>query len=479
MLQAEGVDVSIASPLDISDSGISDGSGPSEFDGVISLAGLATLDTIDDAVAVNRMAFRAARAVGQSSADRGFFVSVSDLGGSFGIDNPAGDTAAWSGGLTGLTRTAALEWPDRTVRAIDIERGGRDPETIARSIADELIYGGDQPEIGLDATGRRIRLTSAAAPLTVSQDTLALGPDDVVVVSGGARGVTATTMIELARCSGARFALLGRSTLTEEPECCSAAETDAALKKALLGAAKEAGETISPRELAQRAGQVLAGREVRATLRAIEDAGATAVYIAVDITDRSSISAAFGTIRSKMGPITGVVHGAGVLADKLIAELTDDAFDRVFETKVTGLRVLLDETAGDDLKVLCLFSSVAARSGNRGQASYAMANEVLNKAASSEQARRNRLGQSCVVKSLAWGPWDGGMVTPALKEHFLAMGAPLIGLEEGARALVAELSDGASSTDHTSSVGIGSVEVVLGGGVLGDAASGEGAEAHR
>ena len=45
-----------------------------------------------------------------------------------------------------------------------------------------------------------------------------------------------------------------------------------------------ASEAASPRELAQRAGQVLAGREVRATLRAIEDAGATAVYIAVDIT---------------------------------------------------------------------------------------------------------------------------------------------------------------------------------------------------
>ena len=78
-----------------------------------------------------------------------------------------------------------------------------------------------------------------------------------------------------------------------------------------------------------------------------------------------------------------------------------------------------------------IFSSIAAIYGNRGQAAYAMANEVLNRVAQAEAQRR---GASCIVRSIAWGPWKGGMVTPALEKHFAKMNVPLIGLEEGARA---------------------------------------------
>ena len=120
---------------------------------------------------------------------------------------------------------------------------------------------------------------------------------------------------------------------------------------------------------------------------------------------------------------------------------------------MVGLRNLLSATGDDDLKVLCLFSSVAAHTGNVGQVDYAMANDVLNNVAISERARR---GDRCVVKSIGWGPWAGGMVTPALKRHFESMGVELIGLDVGARMLVDELA----------SAQVDQVEVLLGGGVL-------------
>jgi hypothetical protein len=128
------------------------------------------------------------------------------------------------------------------------------------------------------------------------------------------------------------------------------------------------------------------------------------------------------------------------LADKLIAEKTEDQFDLVFDTKVDGLRSLLSVTRDDDLEVLCMFSSVAARCGNQGQCDYAMANEVLNKVAAAEHQRR---GDKLVVKSLNWGPWEGGMVTPALKARFEALGVPLIPLATGAQMLVDELTGAA------------------------------------
>ena len=83
-----------------------------------------------------------------------------------------------------------------------------------------------------------------------------------------------------------------------------------------------------------------------------------------------------------------------------------------------------------------------------------MANETLNKVAAYEGARRG-----VVAKSLNWGPWEGGMVTPALKAHFDAMGVPLIPLEVGAGMLVRELS----SASQTAEAPEGTVEVSLGG----------------
>jgi hypothetical protein len=75
-----------------------------------------------------------------------------------------------------------------------------------------------------------------------------------------------------------------------------------------------------------------------------------------------------------------------------------------------------------------------------------MANELLNKFALVEAARR----PGCRVVSIGWGPWDGGMVTPALKRLFEAEGAPVIPLAEGAEHFVRELA----ATD-------GAVEVVV------------------
>ena len=420
---------------------------PAGVAGVVFLGGLRAVSDIDAAVAVNREAFVAARTIAPSPA---VFVTVSELGGEFGCRG-VDQLHAWTGGLTALARTAAIEWPEAGVKAIDVDRGARSPSGVARAIADELLHGGPELEVGLGADGRRISLASKSVP--VAAGTIGLDPGDVVVVSGGARGVTAATMIELATATAARFVLLGRSPIVDEPVACRGVDGDAALKRALLDAATAAGEQTSPAELGRRVAGVLAGREIRRTIASIERVGARARYVAVDITDAAAVAAALVEVRAEMGPITAIVHGAGVLADKLIVDKTDEQFDAVFDTKVAGLRSLLAATAGDPVRLLCMFSSVAARGGNTGQSDYAMANEVLNKVAVAERVRR---GPSCLVKSLGWGPWAGGMVGPALEAHFAAMGVPVIPLDQGARMLVDEISS--PQTDQ--------VEVVLGGAAM-------------
>ncbi|PRP90688.1 Polyketide synthase PksJ [Enhygromyxa salina] len=410
---------------------------PADAPAVVFLGGLREVADEAEAIAINREAFALARTLApRLTSQGGLFVTVQDTGGGFGLE-PCEPARAYLAGLPALIKTAKQEWPSASLSAIDIDRAGRDPAEIAAVIVDELLLGGGELEVALAATGERRTLRSLAAPLDEASEVEApLAEGDVVVVSGGARGVTAACTIEWARRTRARFALLGRSRLEPEPPCCAGLDEDAKLKRALLDQAQREGEALTPASLARRVKAVVAGREIRATLAAIEAAGGEARYLSVDVNEPAAVAAALAEVRSDWGPIRGLVHGAGVLADKLIAELSDEQFDWAFNTKVEGLRALLSATADDPLRVLCMFSSVSARCGNNGQSAYAMANEVLNKVAQAEARRR----PDALVKSLGWGPWQGGMVSPQLEQHFAALGVPMIPLEVGADMLATELS---------------------------------------
>ncbi|MEM9195036.1 MAG: SDR family oxidoreductase, partial [Myxococcota bacterium] len=397
-----------------------------------------------EALTVQREAFLFAKALAPVLADGGFLVTVQDTGGDFAI---SGHPGAWLAGLPALAKTAAQEFPSASFRAVDIERAARSSSALAEALAEELMFGGTVAhsgtqggiEIALPAAGGRQTLVSRPEP--VAEGETRLSERSVVLASGGARGVTAHTLIALARAHRCRLVLLGRTALEAEPTGLEGATTDAELKRALAEQAVARGEKPDPKALGQATRRILAGREIRATVKAIDAAGGKARYLAVDVQDRAALERALTTVRAEWGPVTAIVHGAGVLEDRLIVDKTVEQFDRVFDTKVRGLASLLDATETDPVDTLLTFSSVAGRCGNRGQCDYAMANETLNRVTALAATR------GIFARSLGWGPWDGGMVTPALRTHFLSLGVPLIGLEEGAKMLVDELRDQGPSTD--------------------------------
>ena len=420
---------------------------PENCDGLIFLGGLRKIEKEQDAIDINREAFLAAQKIaGHLTAKGGVFVTVQNTGGDFGISGQAGDRV-WLSGLTGLVKTAAIEWPKASVKAIDIDSNGLSNEQIASAICKELLTGGPELEVGLKSDGSRFRLKSYSK--FAGEPGTALNENSVIVASGGARGITAKTLIQLAKDIKPRLALIGRTEPVDEPECCRGAITDAEIKAALLQNAKENGKTLTPMDLNNQTHKILSGREIKTNLEAMRQAGSDVRYIVADVTRKTDISNALELIRKEWGAITGIVHGAGVLADKLIAEKTLEQFDRVFNTKVRGLKALLSATAKDDLKIICLFSSIAGRTGNMGQSDYAMANEILNKVADAEAVRRDG---KCFVKSINWGPWDSGMVSPLLKAHFEDAGIPLIPVEFGTKRFVEEITENAPEN----------IEVVIG-----------------
>ncbi|MCC3779063.1 SDR family oxidoreductase, partial [Streptomyces sp. UNOB3_S3] len=395
---------------------------------VLLLGGLTEETGVEAMLEVQRAAFRAARVVAPRFArEGGVFVTAQDTGGGFGVRGDHGERA-WLGGLVALVRTLAGEWPEAVVKAVDCARAGRSPEDVADALAGELLRGGPLLEAGLPADGGRVTTLTVPAALPDAAPG-GPGPDDVLVATGGARGITAAALVDLARARRPRLALLGRTALDDEPPDLPADADEATLVRAL---AERSADT--PLALTRRARHILAVREIRATLAAIERAGAPVRYLPADIRDPAAVRDALAAVRAEWGPVTGIVHGAGVLADKRVAEKTDEQFDQVFRTKTAGLRNLLEATADDPLRTVLLFSSVAGGFGNPGQSDYAMANETLAHVAAVEAAAR----PECRVRALAWGPWQGGMVTPALAGHFAAAGVPLLTAEAGARAFTEE-----------------------------------------
>ncbi|MEU9408886.1 SDR family NAD(P)-dependent oxidoreductase [Streptomyces sp. NPDC048281] len=351
-------------------------------------------------------------------------------------------------GLTALARTAAREWPETTMRSIDCDITDLGFADAAELIASELLTGGSEPEVTLSAAGRTVR---DFTELTGATGTGRVGPHSVLVVSGGARGITAASVRALVETHTPKAVLLlGRTLLTEEPVHLIGAADEAAVQRAVIDRLRVAGEELDPRRIRTETVSALVQREVRDNLRALEACGSAIRYVSLDITDAVAVRAAVSGFREEWGPVTGVVHGAGVLADAVIRDKTSEQFDRVYSTKVNGLRSLLVAVEEEPLDLLCVFSSVAAEFGNAGQSDYAMANEVVTRLAAAEGVRR----PDCLVRTIAWGPWSGGMVNESLAAHFRTGGVELIETAAGAAAFVDELhesGDGATAVIRSAS----------------------------
>lgn len=267
-------------------------------------------------------------------------------------------------------------------------------------------------------------------------------PGETFLVSGGGRGITAQCVLGLARRYRCRFILLGRTALEPEPAWAAECHDDAELKGRIAAQLQPVAEQITPHVIQRIFDGLRHSQQVKRTLEELAQVGASAEYISVDVCDAVALAASLGPVTERLGPVTGLIHGAGAISDKPIARKTLADFEIVYATKVLGLRNLLALVPPDTLRWLILFSSAAGFFGNAGQADYALANEALNRAAH----RLKAASPGCRVVSLNWGPWDGGMVTPELSRRFHDVGIQVIPAAAGVNALVEWLEDSDAPT---------------------------------
>ena len=255
-------------------------------------------------------------------------------------------------GMLGLFLSAAQEHPSVQFRTLEIDR-----DTDLRvALRGALDRGCTVVEI-IHRDGRVFTSEGHLAPSVFGDSSsLNLSPGDVVVMSGGATGISA----HLARCLvpfTPRLVFLGRTPL------------DPGIHPAKPHPEHSPSEafTFDPR-----------ASEIARTLADLHSSGIEATYHTCDVTDPEAVRAIMGEVASRYGRIDGIIHGAGVLRDGLLSQMTPDDFSMVTDVKFLGAWNLFSAAEGAGLRFFVGLSSAAAIQGNPGQANYAAANRMMS-----------------------------------------------------------------------------------------------------
>ncbi|MFE0023253.1 SDR family NAD(P)-dependent oxidoreductase [Amycolatopsis sp. NPDC059021] len=197
-------------------------------------------------------------------------------------------------------------------------------------------------------------------PLPAESGGLPFDERDVLLVSGGGKGIGYACARALATATGLTLALVGRSRPESDPA-------------------------------------------LRSHVDALRAEGIRVAYQAADVADAAAVALAVGKLTAETGPVTALLHASGVNEPARFAELGEDDIRGHLEPKVTGLRALLGALPHEPLRLLVTFGSVIGTHGMAGESHYALANGLLR-----DEARRwaARL-PGCRVLDIDWTAWSG------------------------------------------------------------------------
>jgi NAD(P)-dependent dehydrogenase (short-subunit alcohol dehydrogenase family) len=255
-------------------------------------------------------------------------------------------------GLLGLFLSAAQEHPTVQFRTLEIDRD-TDLRLALRAALDractvvELVC--REGSFFTSQGHVTPSLFPHLAPLTLS-------PGDVVVMSGGATGISAHLARSLAPFSP-RLVFLGRTALGDSGD--------------LTPPPGEPPASVSRRDESR-------AREIARTLADLRSAGIEATYHACDVADPTAVRAVLGEVVGRYGRIDGIIHGAGVLRDGWLEQMSPEDFAQVVDVKFLGAWNLFAAAERAGLRFFAGLSSVAAIQGNPGQANYTAANRMMS-----------------------------------------------------------------------------------------------------
>ncbi len=310
------------------------------------------------------------------------------------------------------------------------------PLALAADIFRELASGRLDYEVAFVAGRRLVPQAVERGPAAAGCPGIELGT--TWIVTGGARGITAACALELGRRWGLKLHLIGSTPLVAiDPAWRTLDEQgQKQLKASVMIAARQQG-----RNAAAAWERTKKDIEIDGTMRAFAAAGVKAVYHPCDVSDRSALAGVLEEIRLTDGPISGILHGAGLERSCRFDKKQRDTVLATIDIKVGGAANLMALTAHDPIRHFVGFGSISGRLGGFGQTDYSLANEMLAKLVGAYRRRRPWV-KALTVHWHAWGE-IGMAARPELQEILTGSGSlSFLPPAEGIAHLVRELCAG-------------------------------------
>ncbi|MEV6342954.1 KR domain-containing protein [Actinoplanes sp. NPDC051851] len=330
----------------------------------------------------------------ETRAGRLQYVAVTAMGGSMGLlPDPAAQPL---GGLwAGLAKTLPREFPVCRPLVLDLPADGDPGAVVVAEIVASRLFEVGRPD------GRRVTLMPRECP--VGGGPVPLGSGDVLLFTGGARGIGFEIALEMAASYGCEVVVTGRSPLPAPDTVwlTASAEEQAAMERDLYTRRGDAPVV----QVRRRIATMRQAREIRQNLDRARRRGLSVGYRTCDVTSARDVA----DLVRDLGPrLSAVVHNAGIDQPKRLPSKSTAEFLEVIAVKADGFLNLLTALGDHRLKVLCAVGSQTGRYGGMpGQLDYAAANDGLARLA---YWAGHRLGYP--VKTLAWPTWEGvGLIT--------------------------------------------------------------------
>jgi phosphopantetheine--protein transferase-like protein len=372
-----------------------------------------------------------------------FLVTAVSEDGALGFENPT-EHCHVAGTVCGATKAFAREYPETRTRVIDLSPALSAQEfagTIGRCLSTDFPL---ETAVGADRQLRAVRCVPAAD--SEADDGLHQG--DVVLVTGGARGITAECMRALAQRRPLTFVILGRTAVSgraEQLHDFDAHQWDEE-KKRIVERIKRDGKAPTPVMVEKELSRLQGEAEAYRTIKDLKALGSEVMYRSVDVRDAESVDRAIASVAETCGRVDLVVHAAGVDVSRALRSKTAEQMEDLISVKIQGMLNLLQSLDRHDLppRRIVGFGSVSGRFGNMAQVDYAAANDGL--AHLLRKADRDLEAKASIID---WAPWSEiGMATRGSVQQTLeSAGIDFIPPDKGAELFLAELGRTSSSPE--------------------------------
>jgi NAD(P)-dependent dehydrogenase (short-subunit alcohol dehydrogenase family) len=373
-----------------------------------------------------------------------FLIAATRMGGHHGY-GPGGARNPLGGAVVGFVKATKRERPEALVKAIDFPED-MPAEVVARALLDETERDPGAVEIGYQGGVRvSVGVQLFAGIPSDAKTPVKLDTNAVFAVTGGAGAITVAIVRDLAAASRGTFYLLDARQMppeSERPLLEKVVKDREGAKRDVYERMKAEKGRATPAQVEEKLFDLERQAGILEALRSVEAAGGRAFYRQVDVLDGNAVRAVVENIREQSGKLDVILHAAGLERSRSLDRKPVEEFDLVFRVKADGLFNLMASTRDVDVKALVVFSSVAGRFGNAGQADYSAGNDFMCKTVSWwAGSRPNALGVA-----LDWTAWGGigmatrGSIPEIMKRAGIDMLDPAEGLPVIRNALLAGYS---------------------------------------